>query len=239
MAWPAGPTCSTGCSRAWGRSPSRTPPAPVSAVSWRSGARMRGSAASRSGSPAWTDVRCGPTAPGSSTAPLASGWPSSPPSPPWSPPGTGCCWPGSSPARRPWQRPAPWRWLLRRRFRRGKLPPLMSTETPSTWSPILSPEAADRALRGVEEIAADVRKSAEEQAAGSPAWLRRGPSLAGGDAGEAYFFTYLDQVRPGAGYDDVAMSLLERAIEATGNLQAPPGLYSGFSGVPWTVERPR
>ncbi|HEY4587972.1 MAG TPA: lanthionine synthetase C family protein, partial [Thermoanaerobaculia bacterium] len=117
--------------------------------------------------------------------------------------------------------------------------PLMSTETPSTWSPILSPEAADRALRVVEEIAADVRKSAEEQAAGSPAWLRRGPSLAGGDAGEAYFFTYLDQVRPGAGYDDVAMSLLERAIEATGNLQAPPGLYSGFSGVAWTLEHLR
>ncbi len=115
----------------------------------------------------------------------------------------------------------------------------MSTETPSAWSPILPPEAADRALRVVEEIAADVRESAGEQAEGAPSWLRRGPSLAGGDAGEAYFFTYLDQARPGQGYDDLAMTLLERAIEATGSLQAPPGLYSGFSGVAWTLEHLR
>src|SRR6185369_5885061 len=155
------------------------------------------------------------------------------------PPGTVCCWPGFSPARPFWQCPATRRWLLRRRLRRGKLSPLMSTETPSTWSPILSPEASDRALRVAEEIAADVRKSAEEQHEESPTWLRRGPSLAGGDAGEAYFFTYLDQVRPGEGYDDVAMTLLERSIEATGSLQAPPGLYSGFSGVAWTLEHLR
>ncbi len=115
----------------------------------------------------------------------------------------------------------------------------MSTETPSTWSPILSPEAADHALRVVEEIAADVRKSAEEQPTDLPTWLRRGPSLAGGDAGETYFFAYLDQVRPGQGYDDLAMTLLERSIEATGSLQSPPGLYSGFSGVAWTLEHLR
>ncbi|MFL6260987.1 MAG: lanthionine synthetase C family protein [Thermoanaerobaculia bacterium] len=115
----------------------------------------------------------------------------------------------------------------------------MSTETPSTWSPILLPETADHALRVVEEIAADVRRSAGERPPGEPSWLRRGPSLAGGDAGEAYFFTYLDQVRPGEGYDDLAMALLERAIEATGSLQAPPGLYSGFSGVAWTLEHLR
>jgi lantibiotic modifying enzyme len=115
----------------------------------------------------------------------------------------------------------------------------MSTETPSSWSPILSPEAADRALRVAEEIAADVRRSAEERRPEEPSWLRRGPSLAGGDAGEAYFFTYLDLVRPGQGYDDLAMTLLERAIEATGSLQAPPGLYSGFSGVAWTLEHLR
>ncbi len=115
----------------------------------------------------------------------------------------------------------------------------MSTETPSSWSPILSPEAADRALRVVEEIAVDVRRSAEEPQETAPTWLRRGPSLAGGDAGEAYFFSYLDQVLPGQGYDDLAMTLLERSIESTGNLQAPPGLYSGFSGVAWTLEHLR
>src|SRR5690242_16559390 len=109
----------------------------------------------------------------------------------------------------------------------------------STCSPILPPETADRALRGVEEIAAATRRSAEEQRPEEPSWLPRAPSLAGGDAGEAYFFTYLDLVRPGQGYDDLAMTLLERAIEATGSLQAPPGLYSGFSGVAWTLEHLR
>src|SRR4051794_21378351 len=90
---------------------------------------------------------------------------------------------------------------------RGRLPPLMSTETPSFWSPILSPEVAEHALRVVEEIAADVRESLDEPRPEAPAWVRRGPSLAGGDTGEAYFFTYLDQVRPGQGFDDVAMAL--------------------------------
>ncbi len=115
----------------------------------------------------------------------------------------------------------------------------MSTETPSSWSPLLPPEAAETALRVVEEIAADVRKALDEPRPEGPSWLRRGPSLAGGDAGEAYFFTYLDMVRPGQGYDDLAMGLLERSIDATANLQAPPGLYSGFSGVAWTLEHLR
>jgi hypothetical protein len=109
----------------------------------------------------------------------------------------------------------------------------------SSWSPILPPAAAEEALRVVEEIAADVRGSLDESRPQETSWLRRGPSMAGGDAGEAYFFTYLDQVRPGEGYDDVAMELLERSIDATASLQAPPGLYSGFSGVAWTLEHLR
>jgi lantibiotic modifying enzyme len=115
----------------------------------------------------------------------------------------------------------------------------MSDETNSNWSPILTAEAADDALRVVDEIAADLRKSLDEPRPESPSWLRRGPSLAGGDAGIAAFFTYLDPIRPGQGYDDLAMELLERAIDTTGAVQAPPGLYSGFSGVAWTLEHLR
>jgi lantibiotic biosynthesis protein len=109
----------------------------------------------------------------------------------------------------------------------------------SSWSPILTGDAAERALQAVEEIAADLKQVMQTPREGSPDWLRRGPSLAGGDAGQAFFFSYLDQVRPGAGYDDTAMELLERATEATGEMQAPPGLYSGFSGVAWTLEHLR
>lgn len=115
----------------------------------------------------------------------------------------------------------------------------MSTATPSSWSPILPPETADRALRAVDEIAADLRKFLSELHREDQIWLRRGPSLAGGDAGLASFFTYLDPSRPGQGYDDTAMELLEQAIDATGTMQAPPGLYSGFSGVAWTLEHLR
>ena len=116
----------------------------------------------------------------------------------------------------------------------------MSTDAPaSTWSPILPPDTADRALRVVETIAADLRAALSAPRPESLSWVRRGPSLAGGDAGQAFFFTYLDLASPGRGYDDDAMLLLERATEATAEIQSPPSLYSGFSGVAWTLEHLR
>jgi len=115
----------------------------------------------------------------------------------------------------------------------------MSADASSAWSPILSGDAAERARQAIEEIAADLRQALAEPRPASPSWLRRGPSLAGGDAGQSFFFAYLDRARPGEGYDDTAMELLERATESTGEVQAPPGLYSGFSGVAWTLEHLR
>jgi lantibiotic biosynthesis protein len=116
----------------------------------------------------------------------------------------------------------------------------MSANRPqSAWSPILTAEAADRALRVVDGIAADLRAALDEPRPETPTWHRRGPSLAGGDAGLAFFFAYLDRARPDQGYDDIAMELLERAIDTTGEVQAPPGFYGGFSGVAWTLEHLR
>lgn len=63
-----------------------------------------------------------------------------------------------------------------------------------------------------------------------------GPGLAGGESGFALFFSYLDQAHPGEGHDDVAMELLERTIQATAENPLMPSLYSGFSGVAWTLE---
>src|ERR1700709_839159 len=123
---------------------------------------------------------------------------------------------------------------------RDRLPLLMSAQdTPSAWTPILSPDVAESVLRGVEEIADALRATLDQPRPQEPTWLRRGPSLAGGDAGLACFFTYLDLIRPRQGYDHLAMQLLERAIDATGGMQSPPGLYSGFSGVAWTLEHLR
>lgn len=104
----------------------------------------------------------------------------------------------------------------------------MSDSTP--WTPIFPPATADRALEVAAEIAADLRDASDPQ---------RGPSLAGGDAGFALFFTYLDQAVPGRDYDEIAMERLERAIEVTAEIQTFPGLYSGFSGVAWTLEHLR
>ncbi|HEX3554832.1 MAG TPA: lanthionine synthetase C family protein [Thermoanaerobaculia bacterium] len=103
----------------------------------------------------------------------------------------------------------------------------------SSWCPILPPETAERALRVVEEIAADLRSRLASSS------LATGPSLAGGTAGLALFFSYLDQVRPGEGYDDLAMELLEQAVTATAEFPLSPSLYSGFSGVAWTMEHLR
>jgi lantibiotic modifying enzyme len=115
----------------------------------------------------------------------------------------------------------------------------MSKDSAPPWTPLLTGEAAERATAVIDAIAADLRQTVDRNVSEPQTWTRSGPSLAGGDAGQAFFFSYLDQARPGAGWDDTAMTLLERATERTGEMQAPPGLYSGFSGVAWTLEHLR
>ena len=46
--------------------------------------------------------------------------------------------------------------------------------------------------------------------------------LAGGQAGIALFFEYLDRVRPGAGYGEIAQRRLEQAIEDISTSLRPP-----------------
>lgn len=110
----------------------------------------------------------------------------------------------------------------------------------TTWRPILTGDLLERARQAIDEIAADLRRIAVDPSRNTmKSWSRGGPSLAGGDAGLAFFFTYLDHARPGEGFDDIALELLERAIEGTGAVQSPPSLYGGFSGVAWTLEHLR
>jgi hypothetical protein len=112
-----------------------------------------------------------------------------------------------------------------------------------TWRPILSGERAAAAWEIVEAIAGDLRPLAgkpwsEAEAGASPTVSEeRWAGLAGGQAGLALFFAYLDQARPDQGYDDVAFEALELAIDrmAVGSASFPR-LYSGFPGVAWTVE---
>ncbi len=62
------------------------------------------------------------------------------------------------------------------------------------------------------------------------------PALGSGETGVALFFEYLDRAHPDAGYGEIAQQRLEWAIGALPFFGRMPGLYSGFSGVAWTVE---
>jgi hypothetical protein len=105
---------------------------------------------------------------------------------------------------------------------------------PASWQPILTGEDAVRTAAAVDAIA--------EALAGWPAFSGDDPfgiSLATGEAGLALFFSYLDQARPGAGYDDLVAGRLERAIDRLAASFHRPGLYQGFTGVAWTIEHLR
>jgi len=104
-----------------------------------------------------------------------------------------------------------------------------SPDRASGWQPILEGEAAARALAAVEAVAlaiGDVPVAARHAAA----------PLAGGEAGVALLFEYLERARPGAGYRDNAARRLDRAIEALASSHQMPTLFSGFTGIAWVAE---
>jgi len=110
-----------------------------------------------------------------------------------------------------------------------------------SWRAILPEELAARALTSAEEIAADLRRaltSAPDRPQPLPLNRTRF-ALAGGLSGQALFFAYLDRARPGQGYDETAVELIELAFDDLGGADATPGLYSGFAGAAWVVEHLR
>lgn len=62
------------------------------------------------------------------------------------------------------------------------------------------------------------------------------PTVSGGAAGVALFFSYLDLARPGRSHDQTAFDFLEAAIDGLGRPDLLPSLYAGFTGVAWAVE---
>lgn len=92
------------------------------------------------------------------------------------------------------------------------------------WAPLVHGQAAERAEAAVAAIAASLRT-----------WRPPDPSLAGGAAGAALFFSYLAEV---TGHDEdgaTAVRLLETAIDASGDDDADAGLFEGRTGVSWVV----
>jgi hypothetical protein len=114
----------------------------------------------------------------------------------------------------------------------------MDDATPrGPWIPILpdgdDPHGAASVGRVIDELAAALAPVAETPSAAETA---RAQALADGPAGQALFFHYLDQARPGQGHDERALQHLETAIAATAETMTAPGLYGGFSGVAWVLE---
>lgn len=107
----------------------------------------------------------------------------------------------------------------------------------NSWQPILEGAAADSARATLSAIADELTRYGLSSPSDPTLPRDRGGfSFAGGRAGIALFFAYLDELEPEAGHGDRAMALLEESIEAIGEVPATAGLYSGFSGVAWTLE---
>ncbi len=103
------------------------------------------------------------------------------------------------------------------------------------WRPLLTGSQADQAVAAVEDIAAALGAWIEDPASDG-GLAGRGASLAGGSAGLALFYAYLEQVRPGAGHGETAVALLDTAVEALATRPMMPGFHSGFSGVAWVSQ---
>jgi hypothetical protein len=103
-----------------------------------------------------------------------------------------------------------------------------------SWLPILPDGESGSLARRVDE-ALDGLAEALAPAGSQPAF-HGATDLADGPVGVALFFHYLDQARPGKGYDDQALAYLEAAIESTAEGVSSPGLYNGFPGIAWALE---
>ena len=98
----------------------------------------------------------------------------------------------------------------------------------NAWRAILAGQPADHARRIVDEIAqALVRDWPPE---------RLGPSLAGGCAGVALLFAYLDGLELGRGHMATAHRYLDAAVAGVRSERLTAALFGGFLGVAWTAE---
>jgi lantibiotic modifying enzyme len=95
------------------------------------------------------------------------------------------------------------------------------------WRPILTKDLADRARGAIELIDHDLAQRADE--------LVDNPSLSCGAAGLALYYAYQFQANNSPRDEQRTMDWLERAITGACRQSLAPGLYSGFTGVGWTL----
>ncbi len=104
----------------------------------------------------------------------------------------------------------------------------MSTE----WKPLLQGDLAAQARQSVQEVAAALESTDSPEGS-------RSSSIAGGQSGEALFYTYLALDTGDEAAAERAAQLVEQAAETLAVQPLPPNLYTGFAGVAWTMEHLR
>lgn len=96
------------------------------------------------------------------------------------------------------------------------------------WAPVLPEGLRDRAQDALQAILGSLPR---------PDDPRPGPSLARGHAGIALLHGYAYLASPSEqGFLDLSQQHLKRAVEALATTHSNPWLFTGFSGVAWTVD---
>lgn len=95
------------------------------------------------------------------------------------------------------------------------------------WRPLLTGDAAEAARAAIHDIA-DGLAALDAGAIGNP-------SLAGGHAGIALLYAYLDRQWPERGYHEHALRAVECSLEQIEDVLSFIGLFSGFTGIAWTA----
>ena len=111
----------------------------------------------------------------------------------------------------------------------------------SAWRPIIEGGLRDEVNEVIMAVARVFRKYelgdfTQNDDQKEPYLSLRSPSLYGGQAGVAVFYTYLAQIRPGEGHEKSAVFFLNQAIQKTASALSAPSLSNGFIGVAWATE---
>jgi lantibiotic biosynthesis protein len=122
--------------------------------------------------------------------------------------------------------PAPGAGLYGERIGAGRMTEPDDAIPRCSWRPILSGTTAQQALQAVDVIAESITSLPGE----------RGPSLAGGQAGLAVFYTWLARTRRAPQAEVLARRCLDQAIEAVSTQAMNASLWGGFTGVAWAAE---
>lgn len=120
----------------------------------------------------------------------------------------------------------------------------MKAKMKTNWQPILEGELKERALAAVMDVAEILQSDPPlpvpegfKNAPETQAWLKAG--LAGGFPGYALFYAYGARAFPGDDDEQIAAEFLSQAVQSSSQHRLGFSLYSGYTGVAWTLEHLR